>query len=63
MWFGAAFQVSSSDQLHYSKSKLSFLSTGRLDFLVCYDQSTVDEESCWFYLFNNPVICSRFPGP
>lgn len=66
VWFGAAFQVSSSDQLQYSQSKLHiFKGSSRLrtDFTVDYEKSPVSEESCWFSLFNNPVIAQGFPIP
>ena len=66
VWFGAAFQVSSSDQLQYSQSKLKAhgKSSGRLTCLtVDYEKSPVYVESCWFSLFNNPVIAQGFPVP
>ena len=66
VWFGAAFQVSSSDKLQYSQSKLHiFKGSSRLptDLTVDYEKSPVSEESCWFSLFNNPVIAQGFPIP
>ena len=66
VWFGAAFQVSSSDQLQYSQSKLDMLKNSPWDhvgFTVDYERSPVSEQSCWFSLFNNPVIAHGFPIP
>ena len=66
MWFGAAFQISSSDQLEYSQSELHIFdnsSRRRIDFTVDYDKSPVSDKSCWFSLFNNPVIAQGFPVP
>ena len=67
VWFGAAFQVSSSDQLQYSQSNLNIAE--KKDWrqptyvTVDYGKSPVREESCWFSLFNNPVIAQGFPVP
>ena len=66
VWFGAAFQVSSSDQLQYSQSKLHMFGNSpweHIDFTVDYDKSPVSEQSCWFSLFDNPVIAHGFPIP
>ena len=66
VWFGAAFQLSSSDQLQYLRSKLHMVddpTRGQIDFTVDYDKSPVSEQSCWFSLFNNPVIAHGFPIP
>ena len=66
VWFGAAFQVSSSDQLQYSQPRLENLgkTSRRLTCLtVEYEKSPVYVESCWFSLFNNPVIAQGFPVP
>ena len=66
VWFGAAFQVSSSDQLQYSQSKLQMFENpmrGDGNFTVNYEKSPVSEQSCWFSLFNNPVIAHGFPVP
>ena len=67
VWFGAAFQVSSSDQLQYSQSKLHIAESKDWRqptyVTVDYDKSPVDEECCWISLFNNPVIAEGFPVP
>ena len=68
VWFGAAFQVSSSDQLQYSQSTLHIAE--KKDWrrhpayvTVDYHKSPVRVESCWVSLFNNPVIAQGFPVP
>ena len=66
VWFGAAFQVSSSDQLQYLQSKVHMFENppwDHLDFTVDYDKSPVSDQSCWFSLFNSPVIAHGFPIP
>ena len=64
VWFGAAFQVSSTDQLQYSQSKLHIVEHKDHTYLtVDYEKSPVRMESCWFSLFNNPVIAQGFPVP
>lgn len=68
MWVGAAFQVSSHAQLQYSQLRhLDFesLTTAHTLFTVIYERVEVpaDEQSCWFSLFNNPVIAKGFPVP
>ena len=66
VWFGAAFQVSSSDQLQHMQSKLHMFGNspwGHLNFTVDYEKWPVSEQSCWFSLFNNPVITRGFPVP
>lgn len=64
VWFGAAFQVSSSDQLQHLQSKLHVVENkDRVYYTVDYDKSPVLVESCWFSLFNNPVIAQGFPVP
>ena len=64
VWFGAAFQVSSSDQLQYSQSKIRIIGESNYTYVIVdYDKSPVLLGSCWFYLFNNPVIAQGFPVP
>ena len=70
VWFGAAFQVSSSDQLQYSRSKLCTHGIIKLSnytiMKVKYEKSPVSsvcEGTCWLSLFNNPVIAHGFPVP
>ena len=64
VWFGAAFQVSSSDQLQYSQSKLHIVEQKNHTYLtVDYEKSPVHVDSCWVSLFNNPVIAQGFPVP
>ena len=66
VWFGAVFQVSSSDQLQHMQSKLHMFEDspwGHLTFTVDYEKWPVSEQSCWFSLFNNPVIARGFPIP
>ena len=67
VWFGAAFQVSSSDQIQYSQSKLHIVEQKDRHYstylTVDYEKSPVHVESCWFSLFNNPVIAQGFPVP
>lgn len=66
VWFGAAFQVSSSERLQYSHPELNIYpwpSTLPADFTVHYEKSPVSEEICWLALFNNPVIAQGFPVP
>ena len=70
VWFGAAFQVSSSDQLQYSRSKLCTLgknNPSNYTYLkVDYEKSPVSPVCggiCWLSLFNNPVIAQGFPVP
>lgn len=61
VWFGAAFQVSSSDEAQYSQSTLHIFKGS--EFAVAYRKTPVSEKSCWFSLFNNPVIAQGFPVP
>ena len=68
LWVGAAFQVSSNAQLQYSQlGLLNFksLTTAHTRFSVVYERVEVpaDEQSCWFSLFNNPVMAKGFPVP
>ena len=66
VWFGAAFQLSSSDQVQYSQSRLHIRGKpwwGLFFFTVDYEKSPVQAESCWLSLFNNPVIAQGFPVP
>ena len=67
VWFGAAFQVSPSDQPQYSHSNLHTLEnkdpSNYLLLTADYEKSPVRVESCWFALFNNPVIAQGFPVP
>ena len=63
VWLGAAFQVSSSDQIQYSQSQLHIVEKIYTYITVDYDKSPVRVESCWFSLFNNPVIAQGFPVP
>ena len=69
-WFGAAFQVSSSDQLQYSESNLCISLGWKRGYdyhlRVGYYQSPVSPVCggiCWLSLFNNPVIAQGFPVP
>ncbi|KAK0507586.1 hypothetical protein JMJ35_010109 [Cladonia borealis] len=67
VWFGAAFQISSGDQLQHSQSKLRVAQrkdpSSCAHLTVKYEKSPVRVESCWFSLFNNPVIAQGFPVP
>ena len=66
VWFGAAFQVSSSERLQYSHPELNIYegsSTLPAHFTVHYEKSPVSEKICWLALFNNPVIAQGFPVP
>ena len=68
LWVGAVFQVSSNAQLQYSQLGLldfKHLTTTDTRFSVVYERVAVpaDEQSCWFSLFNNPVMAKGFPVP
>ena len=65
VWLGAAFQLSYG-QLQYSQPSLQHFRKSfvhRTHFTVNYEKSPVSEESCWFSLFDNPVIAKGFPVP